>query len=249
MSNFPSIEDIDSGVVPSITTEIVPSTAEDFIAREAELLGDDASQFQTAPIESEYEAKDVDILDEAITSPVAVDSDAAFEKSFPPLDNTADFTTSAMFTTSSEPYMPTSATVNTITPGTESSTAISNDEIEPEPIRKWRERTAQAIAERDEESARKKEEAKEAAIKELDSFYEEYNERKQQGIAQTRSDEQQFLEEIESNLVATGGTTWGRIAKLTAQSDKKHGTAPTKARFSQVLGSLKDDARAPGIAL
>lgn len=65
MSNFPSIEEFDSGITEARKFEdgdgnLIDSAQEDFLAREQAVLGDDADFFQsasvTAPVQEEGEA-------------------------------------------------------------------------------------------------------------------------------------------------------------------------------------------------
>ncbi|KAK9365699.1 clathrin light chain [Lipomyces kononenkoae] len=118
-------------------------------------------------------------------------------------------------------------------------------EIEPEAIKEWRERRELAIQRRDQQSEARKRETREAAKQAIDDFYENYNDKKDKAIAQTRAEEQEFVESRESSVA--GGTTWERIVKLLDISEKHARTsAVDKSRFRELLLSLKDDPNAPG---
>lgn len=121
------------------------------------------------------------------------------------------------------------------------------DEDEPEVLREWRERRDMQIQHRDEVSAEKKAETVKAAQQNIDEFYENYNNRKDKGIAQTRKEEEEFLKNREDTT--SGGTSWERIAKLVDLSGKgaTGGASGTqKAKMRELLLSLRKDEKAPG---
>lgn len=121
------------------------------------------------------------------------------------------------------------------------------DESEPDVIREWRERRDLAIAHRDEVSAARKAETIKAAQQAIDDFYENYNNKKEKTIAQTRREAEEFLSKREDTTA--GGTSWERIAKLVDLSGKgtKGGASGTgKERFRELLMSLRKDEKAPG---
>ncbi|KAK7203753.1 clathrin light chain [Myxozyma melibiosi] len=119
------------------------------------------------------------------------------------------------------------------------------EEEEPDVIKEWRERRELAIQRRDEQSEAKKKETREAAKQAIDDFYENYNDKKEKAIAQTREEEAEFIKSQESTV--SGGTTWERIAKLVDLSEKNARTAKyDKTRFRELLLSLKNDPNAPG---
>lgn len=86
-----------------------------------------------------------------------------------------------------------------------------------------------------------------AAQQNIDDFYENYNTKKEKGIAQARKEAEQFLDSRED--VVASGTSWERIAKLIDVSGKgsEGGAAGSgKERFREVLTSLRKDEKAPG---
>jgi hypothetical protein len=122
-----------------------------------------------------------------------------------------------------------------------------SNEPEPEVIKEWRERRDLQIRDRDEKAARRKEEVIQAAREAIDDFYENYNNKKDKQIAQTRREAEEFLASRDDTTA--GGTSWDRIAKLVDLSGKgvRGGGAGTeKARFREMLLALRKDEKAPG---
>lgn len=120
-------------------------------------------------------------------------------------------------------------------------------ESEPDVVREWRERRDWQIQHRDEVSAGKKAETVKAAQEAIDDFYEQYNNRKDKQIAQTRKEAEEFLKSREDTTA--GGTSWERIAKLVDLSGKGSagGAAGSgKAKMRELLISLRKDEKAPG---
>jgi hypothetical protein len=164
----------------------------------------------------------------------AFDDDVGdFESSFPAVDNQNEAVgADGTITGSSIPFR---------------STSTYEDEGEPEVLREWREKRDMQIQHRDEVSASKKAETVKAAQQNIDEFYENYNNRKDKGIAQTRKEEEEFLKNREDTT--SGGTSWERIAKLVDLSGKgtSGGASGTqKAKMRELLISLRKDENAPG---
>ena len=114
-------------------------------------------------------------------------------------------------------------------------------------IKEWREKRDAANAKRAEQFAVQKAETIKEAQQNIDDFYENYNSKKEKGIAQTRKDAEQFLASREDTV--SGGTSWDRIAKLIDVSGKgaRGGAAGSgKERFREMLTSLRKDEKAPG---
>lgn len=125
-------------------------------------------------------------------------------------------------------------------------TQIHNEE-EPEVIQRWRQERDTLIAKRAEQFATQRSETIMAAQQNIDDFYENYNTKKEKGIAQARKEAEQFLDSRED--VVASGTSWERIAKLIDVSGKgsQGGAAGSgKERFREVLTSLRKDEKAPG---
>lgn len=121
------------------------------------------------------------------------------------------------------------------------------DEEEPQVIKDWRAKRDAAIAKRTEQFSAQREETIKEAQKNIDDFYDNYNAKKEKGIAQTRKDAEQFLANQDDTV--SGGTSWDRISKLVDVSGKgtKGGAAGSgKDRFRDMLTSLRKDEKAPG---
>jgi hypothetical protein len=158
-----------------------------------------------------------------------------FETSFPAVD------------TSNEGVAPGGGTVTGSTLPYRTGQTFAEDEEEPEVVTQWRERRNMAIQHRDESSAAKKAETVKAAQEAIDEFYENYNNRKDKQVAQTRKEAEEFLKSREDTT--SGGTSWERIAKLVDLSGKGEAggmKGSGKARMREVLLDLRKDANAPG---
>lgn len=121
------------------------------------------------------------------------------------------------------------------------------DEQEPELMKAWREKRDQMNAKRAEEFAAQREQTIKEARQNIDEFYENYNQKKDKLIAQTRKEAEQFLSSREDTV--SGGTSWDRIAKLVDISGKGTaggGQGSGKERFRELLISLRKDESAPG---
>merc|ERR1711939_1290619 len=113
--------------------------------------------------------------------------------------------------------------------------SFSQPAEDSEPIKAWRAKRESEIAGRDEISQSKKESTVKEAQQALDDFYDNYNDKKEKNLAQTRRE--------------AGGTSWERIAKLVDISGKgpKGGAGGSgKERFREMLVSLRKDEKAPG---
>lgn len=159
-----------------------------------------------------------------------------FESSFPAVD------------TSNEAVAPGGTITGSNVPfRTAQATDYEEHEDEPEVVREWRERRDLQIQHRDEVSASKKAETIKVAQQAIDEFYENYNNKRDKGVAQTRREAEEFLKNREDTTA--GGTTWERIAKLVDLSGK--GTAggaagSGKAKMRELLINLRKDEHAPG---
>lgn len=147
----------------------------------------------------------------------------------------------------SQGVAPGGSITNTSAPYQSSYYPTATDEEEPEVIKQWRERRDLALQERDARSAERKAETIKSAQQNIDDFYENYNSKKEKTIAATRRDAEEFLENREDT--SAGGTSWERIAKLVDLSGKgtKGGASGSdKAKFRELLMSLRKDENAPG---
>ncbi|KAF7196335.1 Clathrin light chain [Pseudocercospora fuligena] len=238
---FPSLEEFDEGKTEATGASALDGVDEpsDFLARERAALGDDAEMFTTSA-DNAATVADVDEDDDDLlggggggSAPANGDMMGDFESSFPAVD------------TSNEAVAP----GGTITGSTAPFQAPSYHEYEAEPdvVREWRERRDLQIQHRDEVSASKKAETVKAAQEAIDEFYENYNNKKEKQIAQTRREAEEFLKSREDTTA--GGTSWERIAKLVDLSGKgtTGGAAGSgKAKMRELLISLRKDEKAPG---
>jgi hypothetical protein len=125
--------------------------------------------------------------------------------------------------------------------------SFSQPQEEPEVIKAWRDNRNAEIARRDEISQAKKESTIKEAQQALDDFYDNYNDKKEKNLAQTRREAEEFLDARDDTTA--GGTSWERIAKLVDLSGKgvKGGAGGSgKERFRELLVSLRKDEKAPG---
>lgn len=225
---FPSLDDFDSGAQTEIKDVGSPS-ADDFLARERALLGDDATQFTTG----NESAALADHSDDLLGGEEAA-GDVQFESQFPDLGSNEQVGPGGSITGPSVNY-------------NSGYGASVEEEQEPEVIKQWREKRDAANAKRAEEFATQKAETIKEAQENIDEFYENYNNKKDKMIAQTRKDEEQFLANRDDTT--SGGTSWERIAKLVDVSGKgpKGGANGSgKERFRELLTTLRKDEKAPG---
>lgn len=114
-------------------------------------------------------------------------------------------------------------------------------------IKEWREKRDAGNAKRAEQFARQREETVAEAQRNIDDFYDNYNNKKEKQVAATRKDAEQFLASREDTT--SGGTSWERVAKIVDVSGKgaKGGASGSgKERFRELLTSLRKDEKAPG---
>ena len=265
---FPSLDDFDAGKqrhthhASSFVANILPGQTEaqggqssieadepsDFLARERAALGEDAGQFSTTA-DNTATVADVDEDDDDLLggggggmgAPMSMNGGGMgdmgdFESSFPAVETgNQGVGQDGTITGSQLPYR------------APDNYSYAEDEGEPEVLREWRERRDQQIQKRDQLSSSKKAETVKAAQEAVDEFYENYNNRKDKQVATTRREAEEFLKNREDTT--SGGTSWERIAKLVDLSGKgaKGGASGTeKARFREVLLSLRKDENAPG---
>jgi hypothetical protein len=125
--------------------------------------------------------------------------------------------------------------------------AYVEEEEEPDVLKNWRQGRDAQVAKRAEQFATQRNETIQEAQRNIDDFYENYNNKKDKGIAQSRKEAEQFLASREDTT--SGGTSWERISKLVDVSGKgtKGGAAGSgKERFRELLMSLRKDENAPG---
>ncbi|KAI0117067.1 clathrin light chain [Daldinia grandis] len=225
---FPSLDDFDSGAQTEIQDVGSPS-ADDFLARERALLGDDATQFTTG---NESAALADPSSDDLLGGSA---ENTQFENQFPDIN------------TSNEQVAPGGAITGPSVSYNSGFNAYVGEEEEPEVIKEWREKRDASNARRAEQFAAQKAETIKEAQQNIDDFYENYNSKKEKMIAQTRKEAEEFLASRDDTT--SGGTSWERIAKLVDVSGKgqKGGASGSgKERFRELLMSLRKDEKAPG---
>ncbi|KAI1326891.1 clathrin light chain [Xylariaceae sp. FL0255] len=227
---FPSLDDFDSGAQTDIK-EVGEPSADDFLARERALLGDDATQFTTGNESAALADPSDDLL-----GGLGGGNNAQFESQFPDIDSNQQVGPGGSITGPSVSYNSGYAAY-----------AEDGEEQEPEIIKQWREKRDAANEKRAQEFATQKDETIKEAQQNIDDFYENYNNKKEKTIAATRKDAEQFLASRDDTT--SGGTSWERIAKLVDVSGKgqKGGASGSgKERFRELLMSLRKDEKAPG---
>lgn len=226
---FPSLEDFDSGAQTDIRGTTGEPSADDFLAREKAILGDDANQFATSGDSAAFDA-DGDLLGGG-----GGNAQSAFESQFPDLSSgDQGGALGAGITGPSVSYNSGYA-------------AYAEEEEEPEVITGWRQKRDAQNAKRTEQFAAQRKETVKEAQANIDDFYENYNAKKEKAIGQTRKEADEFLATREDTV--SGGTSWERISKLVDVTGKgaKGGAAGSgKERFRELLVSLKKDEKAPG---
>ncbi|KAJ2728921.1 Clathrin light chain [Coemansia sp. D1744] len=206
---------------------------EEFLARERAALGQDAEQFQSGPTS-------------AVLSPTMSEqaSDVAILPTLNPI--------SPSFTSVSSSAFPSSQT-STPAPQAPSpaSQALSpaSQALSPPPAQfdqEWQSTHRAEITSRDETSAAKHADTVKEAQRAIDTFYAEYNERKDRAIEENRAQQ-----EIETQA-ATRGTLWERVGKqidmaTKASSEAQRSQVRDTARMRDLLQDLKRDANSPGV--
>ncbi|KAF2727818.1 clathrin light chain [Polyplosphaeria fusca] len=246
---FPSLDEIDGGQTEARgdapNLDLVGDGADggDFLSRERALLGDDADQFASAHDKlATVEDGDDDLLgsDSAFQANIGGQDMSGFESSFPAIDTTNEhMAPGGTITGSTLPFLPGQPQP--------SYTPQRSDSPEPEVIREWRERRDLQIQHRDEISAERKAKTIEEARQNIDDFYENYNNKRDKEVNKTRKEAEDFLANRDDTTA--GGTSWDRIAKLVDLSGKGvkgGGSGSEKARFRELLLSLRKDEKAPG---
>ncbi|KOS17334.1 Clathrin light chain [Escovopsis weberi] len=229
---FPSLEEFDSGAQTNVQDALDESGPQDFLAREKALLGDDADQFATTADVDAFAEPDGDLLGASDAAPSAFDSQ--FPDLADPMAGAAGLAEPTSITGPSVSY-------------NSGFQAYAAEEEEPEVIKEWRERRDAQIAKRTEQFAAQREEIIKEAQQNIDDFYDNYNQKKEKGIAQTRKEAEEFLASREDTV--SGGTSWDRIAKLvdvTGKGNKGGAAGSGKERFREMLMSLRNDEKAPG---
>lgn len=119
-----------------------------------------------------------------------------------------------------------------------------------EPIKAWKERRTLEVSKRDEIAKAKAEDLKDEAKKAIDDFYDNYNNKKDLSIEDTRKQEDEFLAKRDSFLER--GTVWDRVVELLELTKNSSSVDPAnhrdKTRFKELLLALKGKENVPGAA-
>lgn len=134
-----------------------------------------------------------------------VDEIKEFESSFPALEGEE---TSAQPVAGSLPPLHSQPAQPTQTMTAPLFSARQDSEPEAEPVRQWREKRDEEIATRDAASEKEKEEVRLKAERAIDSFYKDYNTRKEDKIKKNKEEEEAFMSDRTDGLGK--GTTWER---------------------------------------
>lgn len=126
-------------------------------------------------------------------------------------------------------------------------TKAASESEESEAIRSWREASALEIAKRDEEAVKKKEAIKAEAAKAVEDFYENYHNKKEAGIEETKKAEAAFLE-ARDGFLSQDTTVWDRVLTLIDTSESTVTGNRDKTKFKELLLKLKGNDKAPGAA-
>lgn len=172
---------------------------EDFLSREKEILGEDAEQFKTEQ-DDEYLNEDKD------------DEVKKFEQQFPDVGDSQQEEEQTTKEQEEEEEF--------------SEPAFNPPKTESDAVKEWRDRYNLEISKRDEEDEKKAKETKEAAEKQLDDFYDDYNNKKEADIEKARNTEKEFLAKRDDFY--SKGDVWSRALDLT-KDVKGH------ERFKQLL--------------
>ncbi|CAM9014367.1 hypothetical protein WICANDRAFT_60141 [Wickerhamomyces anomalus NRRL Y-366-8] len=159
---------------------------EDFLSREKEILGDDAEQFKTEQ-DDEYLNEDKD------------DEVKKFEQQFPDVGESEQESTKEAEAEEEEEEF--------------SEPAFNPPKGESDAVKEWRERYNLEISKRDEADEKKAKETKETAEKQLDDFYDDYNNKKDADIEKARNTEKEFLAKRDEFF--SKGDVWSRALELT----------------------------------
>lgn len=161
---------------------------EDFLSREKEILGDDAEQFKTEQ-DDEYLNEDKD------------DELKKFEQQFPDVGESEQDESAKQDEAQDDEEF--------------SEPAFNPPKTESDAVKEWRDRYNLEISKRDEADEKKAKETKEAAEKQLDDFYDDYNNKKETDIEKARNAEKEFLDKRDEFF--SKGDVWSRALDLTKE--------------------------------
>ncbi|CCF60448.1 hypothetical protein KAFR_0K00920 [Kazachstania africana CBS 2517] len=112
-------------------------------------------------------------------------------------------------------------------------------------INKWRESRDKQVHERDETLKSQKSGLQEQAIKYIDDFYANYNEKKEQNIKTVSQESEEFLSKRDQ-FFTQDNTTWDRVLQLINEDDADIVGGRDRSKFKEILQRLKGKVDAPG---
>ncbi|OWB56868.1 hypothetical protein B5S28_g2783 [[Candida] boidinii] len=223
---FPEINDIPTGEESN--------TAEgDFLSREKELLGD---EFATADDKNALKIDDNEEDDDEFEE---------FKSQYPDVSGQDE----QLKQEKEDEEIAKESISNSITSGVTNEFA-KLDLNQSEHIKEWKERRNLEISKRDEIANKKLNEIKDKAKQNIDDFYENYNNKKDVAINQTKKEEDEFLTKRDSFLER--GTVWDRSIELLNLNKNSKSIDPEnlrdKTKFKDLLLALKGKESVPGAA-
>lgn len=221
---FPEIDDVETPV---------DNDAQDFLAREKSALGD---EFTT---------------DQDFIAQEGVDEDDEFEdfkSQFPEVGESGDNQVENTEYDEEEEQTPTE-TIEESNNEPSLPLQFSNLNLEDSAhVQEWKKTRDLEISKRDEAAARKLEDLKKEAESAIDDFYDNYNNKKEDAIAETRKEAEAFIEKKKNFF--KDGTTWDRVIQLLDLNKNSNAIDETnlrdKTRFRDLLLALKGKENVPG---
>ncbi|RWS28869.1 Clathrin light chain A-like protein, partial [Leptotrombidium deliense] len=107
---------------------------------------------------------------------------------------------------------------------------------EPETIRKWREEHQRLLEEKDKEEAKRKDELRESAQKELEEWYLRYSEQLEKSKNSNRLAEKEWIAERDAE---SPGLEWEKIARMCDFNPKSSRNQRDTSRMRSILLQLK----------
>lgn len=221
MSEYPELDGYEANKTSDISSK-------DLAARERELLGEDGA------------AELVGSAEAAAAETSNAESDTEFDGAAAPQQQDDD--AYASFSASPQPSAPGA--------GPSAYTPQKVDLSESEFLKDWKIKRELELERRDKVSSEKRESTREKARKAVDDFYENYNSKKEKEAEKVHQEADAFAEKRDAEIGSGKGTTWDRIAQLMDGLGRpaEGVAASNKARFVDLVQSLKGDPNAPGAA-
>lgn len=123
-------------------------------------------------------------------------------------------------------------------------TTASRDLGESDHVNAWKERRNLEIEERERVSTKRKEELVNKAQEQIDDFYDNYNNKKEEQAKEVLKEEEAFLKKRDDFL--KHGTLWDRVNELVGEIGEVADDKSDKSRFKDLLTKLKGKENVPG---